>query len=170
MCMRKQMRHLRLESARVDDLSQRSIRSQRQKIARNIESPGTQRSLVRVLLHVGRLRRNPAEILKHRLRQLLVVGKQLIDGLPVKPPRRSIFPEIRRVVTALPEILVARRTLLPVPALLVRNHDRSQNRQPFNGERDMGQVGDRPVSILEVESVKEFLSLLRSNFLQRLLH
>src|SRR6266849_4068553 len=82
----------------------------------------------------------------------------------------SIIPETGRVVTALPEVLVASRALLAVPTLLVDNHDGGQDGEAFNSERNVGKVGNGAVPVLEIEGVEKLFGLLLSNFLQRLLH
>ena len=76
MRVRQQMRNLRLQSARIDDLAQRSVRRQRQQIPRDIEGPRLQRALVRILLHLGRLRRDADQILSHVRRKRFVLREQ----------------------------------------------------------------------------------------------
>ena len=82
----------------------------------------------------------------------------------------SVILEGRRVVAALPEVLVARRALLAIPALLVGNDDGGEDGESLDGERDVGKVGDGAVPVLEVEGVEKLFRLLGRDFLQRLFH
>ena len=53
--VRKQMRNLRLQRARIHDLAQRSVDRQRQQIAREVKSPRPQGAIVGFLLHLRRV-------------------------------------------------------------------------------------------------------------------
>jgi hypothetical protein len=60
--------------------------------------------------------------------------------------------------------------LLPIPALLIGHRDGGQNREFFDGQCDMRQIGDGAVSVLEIKCVEKFLGFLRADLFQRLLH
>ncbi len=162
---RQQPRHLRLERPRVHDLSQRRIRRQRQQIPRHIKRPRLQRPLIRLLLHRLRLRDGRGQRPRHALAHLVIAAKQQLYRLPEQPrlPR-----QIGRVPPRPPKILVPRRALLPIPALLVLKHNRRQQAQPLHRHRDVRQIRNRPMPILKVERVQELLSLLRADLFQRL--
>ncbi len=165
MRLREQMGNLGFEGARVDDLSERRVGRERQKIARNIEGAGAQRALVRVRLHFNGTWSNAGEIFEGPLRNFFVGGEQAGDGFAIETRRRSIALKARSVVTALPEVLIASRALLSVPALLVGYGDSGENGKPFNSQREVRKVGNRTVPILKIEGVKKFFRLLRGNFL-----
>src|SRR5580658_9146503 len=148
---------LSFKSPRVDDLPQRSIRSQRQQVARDVKGPRLQRALVRFLLHLGRLGRDADQVLRHMRRERLVLGEEKIKRLTIERASFAVGAELRRVIAAFFEVLIAGRTLLPVPALLVGQLDSSENREPLYRQRDVRQVGNRAVTVLEVESVKKLL-------------
>ncbi len=118
------MRNLRLQRARIHNLAERSVGRQRQKVTRNVEGPRLQRALVRFLLHVGRFGSNVDQILRHVRRKRLVLGEQKIQCLAVETSPLIIRPEIRRVIPTLLEVLIPRRPLLPIPALLVGQFNR----------------------------------------------
>ena len=77
--MRKQVRHLVFERARVDDLTQRSVGRERQQVAGNIEGAGPQRALVGLLLHLVGLGRDAGQVQEHAVRQSFVFREQGID-------------------------------------------------------------------------------------------
>ena len=81
-----------------------------------------------------------------------------------------IGSEVRKVIAALFEILVARGALLAVPALLVNHHNGGQDGQLFNGKSDVGQIGNGTVAILEIKRVEKLLGFLLADLLERLLH
>ncbi len=122
--MREQMRHLRLKGPRIDDLPQRSIRSQRQQVARDVKRARLQRAFVRFLLHLGRLRGDADQVLRHVRREPLILGKKKIQRFAIELAGFVIGAEVGRVVATLFEVLIARRALLPIPALFVSQLDR----------------------------------------------
>src|ERR1700729_3136552 len=125
------MADLSFQRARIDDLPERSIRGQRQQITRNVKSACAQRPFVGFGFHVRGTRRDAGEILEGLLRALLVAREQGPNRLVIEGARRCARKaaagarnlEVRRVVSALLEVLVTRRPLLAVPALLVDNDD-----------------------------------------------
>ena len=68
------------------------------------------------------------------------------------------------------KVLVARRTLLPVPALLIHQHNGRQQAQPFHRERDVRQVGNGAVAVLKIKGVQKLLGALGADLGQRLAH
>ena len=127
MRLRQQMPDLRFQRPRVHDLAERCVRRQRQQVARNVERARAQRSLVSVRLHLRRPRRNARQILKCPLRNVFVRGKKKFNRLRIeRPRRRALRAKIRRVVAALFKVLIARRSLLPIPPLLVNQHHGGQ--------------------------------------------
>ena len=93
-------------------------------------------------------------------RERFVFAKRNSNRFAIKIARLLVGPEIRGEVAALLEILIAGRAFLAVPALLVCDLDRRENRKPFDGEGDVGQVGDRAVAVLEIKSVEKLFCLL----------
>ncbi len=170
MRVRKQVRHLRLQRARVHDFAERSVRSERQQVARNVEGPGLKSALVGFLLHVGRLGRDADQVLRHVGGERVVLGEKKIQSFAVELAGYVVGAELGRVVAAPLEILVAGGALLAVPSLFVGQFDGGENREPLDRQRDMRQVGDGAVAILKVERVEKFLRLLRADFAQGLLH
>ena len=75
--------------------------------------------------------------------------------------------EQRRVVPRLAKVLVARGALLPVPAGLIHQGNRSQEAQTFHGKGDVRQVRNGPVTVLEIKGVQELLGALGADFFQR---
>ncbi len=104
-----------------------------------------------------------------RCGNFLVGCEQGFDGFAIESRRRIVLKAGGKVA-ALSEILIASRALLPVPTLLVGHDNGGEDGEALDGERDVGEVGDGAVPVLEVESVEKFLRLLQRNFLQRLLH
>src|SRR5208282_123232 len=133
MRLRKQVGDLAFQRAGVDDFPERSVGGERQQIARDVESAGAQSALVCLRLHFGGTRGDADEIFERSLRNFFVGCEQGLDGFAIQSPGRSarggtVFREIvilesRRIVTALPEVLIAGRTLLAIPALLVGNNN-----------------------------------------------
>src|SRR3954465_10207387 len=107
---------------------------------------------------------------QHLLREGLILGKKKIDGGAIVAAGSGICSKVGNKVAALLEILVARGALLSVPALLIDENNRRQNRQLLNGKRQMRQIGNRAVSVLEIKCVEKLLSLLLADLLERLLH
>ena len=70
----------------------------------------------------------------------------------------------------LQEILVPRRALLPVPPLLVHQHNRRQQAQPLHRKGNVGQIRYRAVPVLEIKGVQELLRPLRADLRQGLPH
>src|SRR5260370_28625240 len=70
----------------------------------------------------------------------------------------------------LAEWLVTRAALLAVPYWLVNHGHRGQDRDLFQPEDEVRQVGDRAMAVLEVEGVEKLLSLLGAQLLDRLEH
>ena len=66
--------------------------------------------------------------------------KQAVDGVAIKPTRLVVAIEVRNVVAAFLEVLVAGRAFLPIPSLLVGNCDGCEDRKLFDGQRDMGKI------------------------------
>src|SRR5208283_4072924 len=124
------------------------------------EGAGTQRALVCVRLHFGGTGRDAGEIFERPLRNCFVSREQRLDGLAIKSLRGSVTLKTGRVVTAFPEVLIASRALLAIPALLVGDHDGGKDGKALDGQRDVGQVGDRAVPVLKVEGVEKFFRLL----------
>ena len=170
MGVRQQVRHLVLQGARIDDFAQRRIRRQRQQVAGDIESPRLERSFIRVLFHVGGLGSNVDQVLRHVQRKRVVLGKQEVHSLPIQLPPLIIRSEIRCVVPALAKVLITRRPLLPIPALLVGQFNRRQNRKPLDGQREMRQISNRAVAVLEVKSVEKLFRFLGADLAQGFLH
>ena len=98
---------LAFQGARVNDLAQRSIRCQRQQISRDVEGTRPHSALVGFLLHVRWPGGDFRQITKHRVRVLFVFGKETVNRLLVESACRLVTAEIRRVVAAFLEILVA---------------------------------------------------------------
>ena len=115
--------NLGFQSARVDDLAQRCVGGQRQKVARDIKGPRLQRAVVALLLHVGRLRHLVLQRGEHGLENAVIAGEEVLDGFAIAVRGCGIGAEVRHVPAALSEILVSRGPFLPVPALLVDQHD-----------------------------------------------
>src|ERR1700747_2957042 len=132
MRVREQVRDLILQSARVDDLSERSVSSQRQEVARNIEGACFQRTVVGLLLHLIGLRRSLCQIAEHIFGERFVFREKIVDGAGVQLPCRGVAAEVGSVVATFSEILVAGGTLLPVPTLLVSDDDGGQDRELFD--------------------------------------
>ncbi len=84
--------------------------------------------------------------------------------------RSAAIAESRRIVAALPEVLVARRALLPVPAGFVHHQRGRQQREPLNRHGDVRQIGNRAVSVLKVEGAEKLFRLLLVQLRQRLFH
>ena len=78
--------------------------------------------------------------------------------------------EIGYVVSALFKILIAGGALLAVPALLIGDRNGREYGELLYCDRDVGQIRNRAVAVLEVEGVEELFGLLRGDFLERLLH
>src|SRR5437588_6561286 len=97
MGMRKEVGDLRLERACVDNFAERSIRTQRQKVARNVERPRAEGSLVGLLFHISGLRRQVCEVTEGALGERFVIGEKALDRFAIKL-RLLIVSEIRRVV------------------------------------------------------------------------
>src|SRR5712691_1974116 len=109
-------------------------------------------------------------MLRHVRRKSFVLGKEKIQRLAVELAGFVVGAEVGDVISALLEVLITSRTLLPIPSLLVSQLNCRQNREPLDRQRNMRQVGYRPVTVLEVESVEKLLRLLRADLAQRLLH
>src|SRR5712691_12530247 len=117
--VREQVCDLVFKRSRIDDFAQRSVRCQGQQISRHIKSPRPQGAVVAFLLHLRGLRRDAHEIMKDLLGKRFVFGKQTVDCFAIQRPGLIISPEIWRVISAFLGVLVASRTLLAVPSLLV---------------------------------------------------
>src|SRR5262249_20931117 len=110
-------------------------------------------------------------VAQHRLAEGLIFSEEKIHGRAVGGfAGFTTGAKIRNVITALLEILVARGALLSVPALLIHQNNRRQDRKLFHGKGHMRQVGDRAVAVLEIKSVEKLLGLLLADLLQRFLH
>ena len=131
------MRDLVFKRSRIDDFAQRSVRCQGQQISRNIKSPRPQGAVVAFLLHLRGLRRDAHEIMKDLLGKRFVFGKQTVDCFAIQRPGLIVSPEIRGVVSAFLEILVARRALLPIPSLLVGYGNRCEDGKLFDRQSDV---------------------------------
>ena len=68
------------------------------------------------------------------------------------------------------KVLIARGTLLAIPALLVDQDDGGQQRQPLDGEGHVRQIRNRAVAILKVKRVEEMFGALAGDLAQRFLH
>ena len=163
---RQEARDLRFQCAGVRDLAERRVRRERQEIPGCIEGTGLERALVGFGLH--RLRPGDASLerLEHPRAEPLVRRKLRLDRGGVAVQFGAKIP--RGVPTGVAEVLVARRALLPIPALLVDKLDRGQQRQPLDGHGDVGEVGNRAMAVLEVERVQKLLGALRTDLPQRL--
>src|SRR4051812_14809418 len=102
-------------------------------------------------------------------RNAVVFAKQKLRGFGVNTAR-ALVSEFWHEVAALTKILITSGALLPIPALLVNKDDGRKNRQPLDGERNVCQISNRAVAVLEVKRVKEFFRFLAADLLQRLFH
>jgi len=112
---------------------------------------------------------NAGQVKRHPVGERLVLGEKNFDRLAVERPAGCVFKG-RGKITALLEVLIARRPLLPIPALLVGDHDGRQDREFFNRQRHVRQIRNRTVPVLKVEGVEKLLRLLLADFAQRLFH
>jgi hypothetical protein len=100
----------------------------------------------------------------------VIAGEQVLDRGAIEVRGTSVDVKIRHIPAALAEILIPRGAFLAIPALLVDEHDRGQQRKPLHREGHMCQVGDGAVSVLEIKSVQELLGTLAADLFQRFLH
>ena len=105
--------------------------------------------------------------LQHAGADAIVGRKKRFDG---GGECRRLSTEVRGVPARAAEVLVACRTLLAIPSLLVNQFDRSQQAEPLDREGDVGQVGDGAMPVLEVEGVEELFGALGADLGKRLLH
>src|SRR6202030_3391370 len=100
---------------------------------------------------------------RHVRRERFILGEKKIQRLAVKLARLGIRTEVWDVVTAFLEILITRRAFLTIPALLVRQFNRCQDRKPFNRQRDMCKVSNRAMAVLKIKCIEKLLRLLRAD-------
>ena len=81
------------------------------------------------------------EMARHLGGEGFVLGKQKLQSLDIEIAILSVG-KLGRVEAALLEILVARRALLAIPALLIDQRDRREDREPFDGEWNMRQISN----------------------------
>ena len=163
----KQARDLRLQSSGIHDLAEGSVRRQRKQISRDIECTSLQSAFIGFRLHGFGLPNRGLQGIQHSGANLVVSGKErCYDSRKLW----RLLAKIRGMPTGQPEVLVARRALLTVPALLIHQFDRRQQTEALNRERNVCQIGDRAVAILEVEGVEKLFGPLGTDLRQRLLH
>ena len=152
------------------NLPERGIGGQRKQIPGHVEGAGFQRALVGFRLQRLRARNAAAQQLQHCRGGALVGGEEVLDRMRVELGRSRILRKIREIPARFEEILVPRRPLLAVPPLLVHQHDGRQQAQPLHGKGDVGQVGDRAVTVLKVECVEKLLGALGADLGQGFAH
>ncbi len=171
----EQTSDLGFEGAGVDDLAERGVGGEREQVAGNVKGAcleGARIGLVREGLGLGDAH---LERLEDGGGGFSVGGEKAINGARVKLLCRArswlgIRAEIGLIAAGFLEVLVARGALLAVPALLVDEDNGGQQREPFDGEGNVGEVGDGAVAVLEVEGVEELLGALGADLGQRLPH
>ncbi len=136
--VRQQSRHLRLQGARADDLSERGVRRQRQQISRKVKGASPQSSFVGLLLHFIRPRRQLPQIPKHLVGEVTIFGEEQVNSLAVEGTRANIPAKIGNKVSTLLEVLIAGGTFLSVPAGLVDGYCRGKNRQTLDRKCEVG--------------------------------
>ena len=168
--MREQPRNLRFQGARVHDLAQGRVGRERQQVARHVEGPRLQGAVVGLRLH----RLGAGDALAQGFVDggggALVGGEKVVDRIAVEFGGRGIGAEFGKVPAGFLEVLIARGALLPVPALLIHQHDGGQQAQALDGEGDVRQVGNGAMAVLEIECVEELLGALGADFGQRFAH
>src|SRR6185312_16690157 len=118
----------------------RSVGRQRQQIASDIEGSRSQSTVISFLLQLRWLRRDLRQVSEHRFRRLFVLSEKRLDRLPIESRCSFIRSEVRCVIAALVKVLIARRSFLPIPTLLVSHLNRCQDRKPLDRQRDVRQV------------------------------
>src|ERR1019366_837356 len=156
--------------ARADNLAQRSVGRQRQKVPRKVERAGAQDALVEVRLHLNRPGYAVPQIAEHLLREVTIFGEQEVDGLAVQGARAGILRKIGNKISALLEILIAGGAFLSVPAWFVDDYGGGKNRQSFDGKSQVRQIRDAAMSVLKIEGIKELFGPLLIQFSQRFPH
>src|SRR5256885_1243358 len=121
--MGEQVGYLRFQGPCIYYFAERRVGCKRQQVTRNIEGPGLESALVSFLLHLRRFGRNLGEIAEHLFRKRFILRKKTVNGSPVEFSCSIIYAEIRRVVAAFSEVLITSGALLPVPALLIGDHN-----------------------------------------------
>ncbi len=77
------------------------------------------------------------EVLIHALRERLIDVEQSVHRIAIERPGLLVLTELRNVVTALAEVLIAGGALLTIPALFIGNRNCRQNRKFLNSQGDM---------------------------------
>src|SRR5215475_11186669 len=126
---REQARNLGFQRAGVDDLPQRRVGGQREQITRVVERPGTKRARISIFRHAFGPRYLCGVEAQHLLRERLILREKKIHSRAVLATAHVVRAEIGNIVATLFEVLVARGALLAIPALLVDEYDRGQNRE-----------------------------------------
>jgi len=112
----------------------------------------------------------PAQSFKNRRGGALVGVEQMLDGPGVEMRGLGMLAEIGEKPARFHKVLVARRALLAVPALLVHQHNGRQQAQPLHGKGHVRQVGNRAMPVLKIKGVQKLLGALRADLCQRLAH
>jgi hypothetical protein len=70
--------------------------------------------------------------------------------------------------TGLPEVLIARRSRLPIPELLVFDLSGSEFGDAFETHRQMAEIGDGRVTVLKIEAFEKTLGVMGPHPIDRL--
>ncbi len=79
--------------------------------------------------------------------------EEIGDRVLVEFRRGCVPAKVRRVVSALLKILIARGTFLTIPTLFIDQRDCGEQREFFHGQSHMCEVSDGAMSVLEVKSI-----------------
>ena len=168
--MAEQAGDLGFQGAGVHDLAERGVGGERKQVAGHVECAGLEGALVGLGLHGFGTGDAAAQGIENGRGGALVSVEEARNGLGIKLCRGRIRAKIRKKPAGFEEVLVAGRSLLAVPPLLVNQHDGGQQAEPLDGEGDMGQVGDRAVAVLKIKGVEELLGSLAVDLGQRFAH
>src|SRR5271166_713600 len=152
--------HLPLQRADAGYLPHSRRNTEAQQIARDIERAGAQVAVIGVRLHRFRLRELLAERFENFRVHGVISGQQFRGGFGVKGRLRSIQFR-RRHKAGFRKILIARRSSLPVPKLLVLDFGGRELRDSFETHHHVPKIGDGGVPVLKIKALQEFRGIVR---------
>ena len=166
----EEARNLGFKGAGVDDLSERGVGGKGEQIAGYVEGAGFEGAVVGVGLHFGGAGDAGLEGFVDGGGGGAVGGEEVLHGLGVEGFGGGVGSEVGEVPAGFEEVLVAGGALLAVPALFVDEDDGGEEREAFDCEGDVGEVGDGAVAVLKIEGVEKLLGALGVEFAKRLAH
>src|SRR5258708_22136120 len=87
----------------------------------------------------------------------VIFSKEKIHGGAVRQFERAFHAEVRHVISALLEVLVARGAFLTVPPLFVHEHNGGEDSETIDRKCDVSQLGAGALSVMEAKRTAQLL-------------